>query len=300
MNRPPLPQHRARYVLALLLGLALVASACGDDDDDTADTGGDGAAPASCAVGDLALNTPGTLTVATGESVFPPWMEDGDPDPVAGQGFEGALVAALAEQMGFTADQVAWARTGFDESIAPGDKPYDFNIQQFSITAERDEVVDFSIGYYDVEQALIALADSAPAAATSVAELQTTLLGAAIGTTSLDYIETIIQPDNEAAVYDDNSLAVAAFKAGQIEGIVVDLPTAYFLTAVEVPEASIVGVLPRTDSEPEQLGMLFEDGSPLVPCVNEALQALIDAGTVAALEEQWLAGDGAIPTLTAG
>lgn len=286
---------RIRLVLALLLALALVAAACGDDDDDDAAADGDDGAPASCAVADLPLHEAGVLTVATGEPVFEPWMVDDDPSN--GQGFESALVYALAEQMGFTADQVTWVRTGFDEAIAPGDKPYDFNVQQYSITADRDDVVDFSIGYYDVEQALVALPDSAAATATSLEELQTTLLGAAINTTSLDYIDEIIQPDNAASVYDDNVAVVAGLNAGQIEGAVFDLPTAYFITAVEIPEASIVGILPRLDDSPEQLGMLFADGSPLVPCVNEALQAIIDAGTVAALEDQWLAGGGAIPTL---
>jgi len=203
-------------------------------------------------------------------------------------------------------------RTGFDEAIAPGPKDYDFNIQQYSITPERDEVVDFSDGYYEVEQALVAAEDSSVADATSVADLQSARLGAAIGTTSLDYVEEVIQPEAQAQVFDDNAAAKAAFDAGQVDGLVFDLPTAYYITAVEIPDASIVGVLPREDTSggaseagaseaaggAEELGLLFEDGSELVPCVNQALGAVRDDGTLEAIEEEWLSQSGEIPTLT--
>jgi polar amino acid transport system substrate-binding protein len=293
---------RTRALLGLLAVLALVAAACGDDDDAT--TGGTAttAAPGTtgdagdCAVEDLPLHEPGVLTVATGDPVFPPWMVDDD--PTNGEGFESALVYALAEEMGFTADQVEWTRTDFDQAINPGDKPYDFNIQQYTITAQRDEVVDFSDGYYSVEQAIVAAADADITSATSLADLQGAKLGASIATTSLDYIDEVIQPDQPAAVYDDYVAVKSALEAGQIDGFVADLPTAYYITAVEIPEASIVGVLPTVGDE-EQLGMLFEEGSPLVPCVNRALQALKDDGTLAALEEEWLNQGGDIPTLSA-
>lgn len=288
---------RFKYLLAILLAFALVAAACGDDDETEESTGTeegaeDGAAEGACDT--LPLKTEGVLTVATGEPVFPPWMIDDD--PTNEQGFESALVYALAAEMGV--ETVEWVRTGFDEAIAPGEKDYDFNIQQYSITAERDEVVDFSDGYYQVEQALIGSPDSPVASATTIADLVDTRLGAAIGTTSLDYIDEVIAPSTEAQVYDDNAAAKAAFDAGQVDGIVFDLPTAYFITAVEIPEASIIGVLPRTDGEPEELGMLFEEGSPLVPCVNDALAALRDAGTIEAIENEWLNQGGSIPTLT--
>jgi polar amino acid transport system substrate-binding protein len=295
---------RFKYLLAILLAFALVAAACGDDDDtEEPTTTEDGAAEdgatdeGAAAAGEcdtLPLKTEGVLTVATGEPVFEPWMVDDD--PTNQQGFESALVYALAEELGV--ETVEWVRTGFDEAIAPGDKDYDFNIQQYSITAERDEVVDFSDGYYQVEQALIGAPDSPVASAASIADLVDTRLGAAIGTTSLDYIDEVIAPSTEAQVYDDNAAAKAAFDAGQVDGIVFDLPTAYFITAVEIPEASIIGVLPRTDGEPEELGMLFEDGSPLVGCVNDALASLRDAGAIEALEDEWLNQGGSIPSLT--
>jgi polar amino acid transport system substrate-binding protein len=302
--------------IALVLGLMLLLTACGgaaetdtSDADDEAGTTTEAAddaaaseassepATAACDVDSLPLTQEGTLTVATGEPVFEPWMVEDD--PTNGEGFESALVYALADQLGFAEDDVEWVRTGFDEAIAPGQKDYDFNIQQYSITDQRDEVVDFSDGYYEVEQALVAAEDSPVAQAESVDDLASERLGAAIGTTSLDYIDQVIEPESQAQVFDDNAAAKAAFDAGQVDGLVFDLPTAYFITAVEIPDASIVGVLPRTDAgEPEELGMLFEDGSELVPCVDEALAALRDDGTIEELEEEWLSQSGDIPTLT--
>jgi len=314
-----------RRWIALALGLMVLLTACGGAAETSDDGGATEEAPTAsdttvseaasepaevaCDVDSLPLVTEGTLTVATGEPVFEPWMVDDD--PTNGEGFESALVYALAEQLGFAEGDVEWVRTGFDQAIAPGQKDYDFNIQQYSITPERDEVVDFSDGYYEVEQALVAAEDSPVADATSVADLRSARLGAAIGTTSLDYIEQVIQPEDQAQVFDDNAAAKAAFDAGQVDGLVFDLPTAYFITAVEIPDASIVGVLPREDATAaseavaseaaggaEELGMLFEDGSELVPCVNQGLAALRDDGTLEAIEEEWLSQSGGIPTLT--
>lgn len=282
-----------RRLWVLLPALALLA-ACGDDNGDATDATTD-ETPAGDACDPLPTHEPGKLTVATGEPVFEPWMVDDD--PTNGQGFESALVYALAERLGFEADAVEWVRTGFDEAIAPGDKPYDFNIQQYSISEERAEVVGFSIGYYQVEQAIIAAPDNPVASAQSLADLKSARLGAAVATTSLDYIDNVIQPDSPAQVYNDNAAAKLAFDGGQVDGIVFDLPTAYFITAVEIPEAEIVGVLPRVGESPEELGLLFEKDDPLIECVNPALQALHDDGTIAALEDEWLAQGGDIPTL---
>lgn len=282
-----------KTVLALMLTVTLVTAACSGDSG-----GGEGEA-ASC--DPLPTKTEGVLTAATGEPVFPPWMGVGDDNfdvPESQTGFESALVYEIAAELGLSADQVQWVRTGFDEAIAPGEKDYDFNIQQYSITAERDEVVDFSDGYYSVEQAIIGSADSPAASAGSIGELKGLRLGAAIGSTSLDYIDSVIEPDSDAQVYDDNAAAKAAFDAGQVDGIVFDLPTAYYITAVEITDASIIGVLPRVGDEPERLGMLFEDGSPLVSCINEALATLHSNGTIEALEDEWLNQAGGVPTLS--
>ncbi len=275
-------------VISVLFALAVLAAACGDDSSTTSAADGE----ANCETPPTKVDD--TLTVATGEPVFPPWMEDDDPSN--GQGFESALVYALADELGLAT--VEWMRTGFDEAIAAGETDYDFNIQQYSINDERDRVVDFSDGYYQVEQAIIGQSDSPAASAESIEGLKDLRLGAAIGTTSLDYIETTIEPSSEAAVYDDNVATKAAFDAGQVDGIVMDLPTAYYITAVEIPDASIIGVLPRDGGNPEELGMLFEEGSPLVACVNTALATLRSDGTLDALEDEWLNQGGSIPSLS--
>ena len=280
-----------RHYLVFLLVMTLLAVACGGDSEGEPGNTDDGA-NGSCDL-TTALKNPGQLTVATGEAVFPPWVLNDDPS--GGEGFEAALVYELADELGL--DSVEWMGTGFDDAIAPGAKDYDFNIQQYSIRADRDEVVDFSDGYYQVEQAIIGNPENEIASATSLGDLKDNTLGASISSTSLDYIDNEIAPDTDALVFDDNSAAKAAFDAGQVDGIVFDLPTAYFITAVEIPEASIIGVLPRVDENPEELGMLFEEGSPLVPCVNTALKALRDDGTLAELEDEWLNQGGSIPSL---
>jgi polar amino acid transport system substrate-binding protein len=285
---------RSRLV-AVSIVATLAVAACGSDSADNA--AGAGASKADCAKGALPLKKKGTLTVATGEPVFSPWMDGDANDPTTGKGFESALVYELATAMGFSKEEVAWVRTGFDEAIAPGAKSFDFNIQQYSITVERAKVVSFSSGYYDVQQAIVAAADSKIASAKSLADLKGAKLGAAIGTTSLDYIDKVIQPSTKAAVFDDNAAAKLAFDAKQVDGIVFDLPTAFYITAVEIPESKIVGILPSGGTV-EQLGMLFEKDSKLVPCVNAALAGLVSGGRTAALAKQWLAQGGSIPTLT--
>lgn len=281
-------------LLGLLMALALVAAACGDD-------AGEGVDPdVSCEFADLPLVTPGQLTVATGEPVFPPWMGVGDDNfdvPESGTGFEGALVYALAAEMGFSDDQVTFVRTGFDDAIAPGAKDWDFNIQQYSITEDRDQVVDFSVPYYTTRQSLIVFPDSQFASATSIDDLKAANLGVAIGTTSFDFVEDVIEPDNAASVYDDTAAAVTAMQAGQIDGLVVDLPTAYFVTAVQVEGAVIAGQFAADAADPDDYGMLFAEGNPLVSCVNRALNVLKDRDAIAALEDAWLTQAGGIPTI---
>ena len=290
--------HRPTTTLvAVVAALSLALVACGSSSDDAASDASTttAAGGGSCDTGDLALKEAGKLKVATGDPAFPPWVEDDKPE--SGKGFESAVVYALADQLGLEKGDVSWTRTGFDEAVAPGEKDYDFNIQQYSITPEREKVVDFSDGYYTVQQALVGAADGSIADATSIADLKKARLGAAIGTTSLDYIENYIKPDTAPLVFDDNAAAKAAFDAKQVDGIVFDVPTAYYVTAAEIEGSAIVGVLP-VQGPAEDLGLLFEKGSPLVGCVDEALAALKDDGTLADLQEEWLAQGGDIPTLT--
>ncbi|HSM44490.1 MAG TPA: ABC transporter substrate-binding protein [Acidimicrobiia bacterium] len=288
----------SKRLMAILTALSLAVAACGGDGaTDTTTTAPDTTTPADeCALENLDLVNEGVLTAATGEPAFEPWVVDDD--PTSQQGFEAAVIYAMAEEMGFTADQVTWTRIGFDEAIAPGPKNFDVNVQQYSITDARDEVVDFSYPYYVTQQALVAFADSAVTEATSLEELKVYDLAAQIGTTSLDYIEEIIRPDTAPAVYDTNSDAKSALEAGQIDAIVFDLPTAYYITAVEIPEAAIVGALPASEEQADRFGMLMEEGTALKPCVDRALEALDNDGTLEALVDEWLQQEGDIPELT--
>lgn len=240
------------------------------------------------------LFQPGKLTVATGEPVYPPWMMDDD--PAGGVGFENGVVYALAEELGFDRDDVVWVRTTFDQGIAPGQKDYDFNVQQYSITEQREEFVDFSIPYYEPDTAVVALPDSDVADATSFAELREARWGATIGTVELDYIENVIGVD-DVAVFDDQIGTFQGLLAGQIDATAIGLPTALFVTAVQVPEAKIVAILPK-DQNNAGFGFIFQEGSPLVPWINDGLEAIIADGTVDALVQEYLIGDDSIQEIT--
>ena len=305
---------RTRFGLILFVVLALVAAACGSDDasgdatttttaattttavNDTTTTTAAATTtttePDACAVDQLNLVTPGVLTVATGEPAFPPWVNsitgDAFDEPELKEGFEAALAYEIGAELGFSDDQVVWVRTTFDEAITAGPKSFDFNMQQYSITDEREEVVDFSVPYYEVKQALVTVAGSAAEGATTIAELKGLRLGAAIATTSLDLIESVIDPDTDASVYNDNTDVQSALNAGQIDAFVVDFPTAFFITAVTLENGVIVGQFEAPGDAPEEFGLLFAEGNPLVDCVDQALAKLKGDGTLAALEQQWL------------
>jgi polar amino acid transport system substrate-binding protein len=301
-----------RKTLALLFvaALALVAAGCGSDD------GGDtGAAPAEttapatdtaaadpCAKENLTLVEPGQLTVGTDNPAYPPWF-GGDPvdpweisNPASRQGFESAVAYAVAEQMGFAESQVAWTVVPFSQSFRPGPKSFDFDINQISYSDKRAQAVSFSDSYYDVNQAVVALDSSPIADATSLADLKDAKLGAPVGTTSYDYIVDNLQPSQDPAVYDTLNDGVSALKAKQIDGLVVDLPTAFFITAAQVENSKIVGQFPSV-GEQEYFGMVFEKDNPLVDCVNEALAALRDDGTLDQIQQEWLSDKASAPVL---
>jgi polar amino acid transport system substrate-binding protein len=273
--------------LALIVVLILILAACATE-------GGTGAEGASCDKEDLNLVQEGVLTIGTDEPAFPPWF-DFEGGPSTGTGFESAVAYAVAEELGFTAEEVEWVVVPFNNSFAPGEKDFDFDINQISITEERDEAVDFSDGYYNVNQALLGFADSEIASATTIEDLKGFQLGAQVGTTSLDFINDVIQPDTEALVYDTNADAKAAFDAGQLDGLVLDLPTAFFVSAVEIEGSAVIAQFPSGD-EPEQFGMLFEEGNPLRDCVNEAL-ANIDLD---AIQQEWLSDVVDAPVIETG
>ncbi len=277
----------------MVVGFTFAVFAAGQSEASGAE-GGEDTADLERTPEDPRLHQPGKLTVATGDPVYPPWMLNDD--PASGEGFENGLVYALAEEMGFDRDDVVWVTTTFDQGIAPGNKPYDFVIQQYSVTEERREFVDFSIVYYQPKKAIVALSDSPVADATSMAELREAKWGATIGTTDLDYIENRIGADN-VAVFDDQVGTFQSLLGGQIDATTQSVPTALYATAVQVPEAQIVATLPA-DPNDKGHGLVFEKGSPLVPWVNDALRAIIDDGVVEELRREYLVGDEDIQEIT--
>lgn len=283
--------------LAGVATLALVLAACGGDDGATSDDAStDSAAPAG---DDCPTITKGTLTIATGEPAYSPWVENDAPE--SGEGFEAAVALAVAAELGYTGESVVWVRTTFDEAIQPGAKNFDFNLQQYSITPERAETISFSDPYYTTNQALVALADSPAIGAATVADLVDVKFGAQAGTTSLSFITDVIAPNSEPFVYDDNAGAKAALEAGQIDAIVVDLPTAFYIAAVEIDGASVVGQFPAdAGGTTDEFGFVFEKDNALVGCVNTALAALEDSGELASIEQQWLSDKTGAPVIAVG
>ncbi|MGY6697449.1 MAG: substrate-binding periplasmic protein [Roseinatronobacter sp.] len=243
---------------------------------------------------DPRLLNPGQLTVGTGDPVFPPWMLNND--PASGEGFENALIYALAEEMGFSPEQVVWVGNTFEQTIAPGPKNFDFAINQVSVTEARSEVVTFSQVYFQPDKAVIALPGSAVEDARSFAELGAARWGAVIGTTDLMYLETIIGVQ-DAAVYDDQIGVFQAMQAGQIDATLAALPTALFATAVQLPEANIVAILPADENDRGH-GLLFQKDNPLVEWVDDALSTLISEGVVDDLVATWLLADPDLPMIT--
>ena len=276
---------RNGLVIALTVAFAFGISACSSSDSTES-------ASASCEKADLATVADGVLTIATGEPAYYPWVIDDAPE--SGEGFEAAVAYAVATQLGFTKDEVKWVRTTFDSAVTPGEKNFDFNLQQFSITEERKAAVDFSSPYYTAPQAIVSFKGSKIDGKSSIAELKDAKLGAAVGTTSLDAIES--QLGLKASVFNDNAAGVSALKNKQIDGLVVDLPTAFYLSGVEVENGIIVGQLPSSGSG-DQFGLLLTKGSALTSCLSGAVDAITADGTLASITDTWLATNTGSPVL---
>ena len=239
-------------------------------------------------------HTAGKLTVGTDSPAYEPWFVDNNPSN--GKGFESAVAYAVAKQLGYAQDQVTWVTAPFNSVIAPTPKNFDFDINEVSITAKRAQAVDFSSGYYDVAQAVVALKSNKYATASSIADLHGAKLGAQVGTTSFDAINNVIKPGTTPLEYPTNNLAVQALKNGQIDGLVVDLPTGLYITAAQVAGSKIVGQL-KVTGQPEQFGLVLDHGSSLTQCVTQAVDALRANGTLAKLQQKWLTTSAGAPEL---
>lgn len=276
--------RRTPVAVAAAFTLLATAAACAPQDSDEPATG---VSAGACVKDSLSTVTAGKLTIATDEPAYEPWFADND--PANGKGFESAVAYAIAAELGYDNADVVWTRVKFDNAIAPGEKSFDFDINQFSITDQRKQAVDFSSPYYQVRQTVIALKSSKIAGATSLADLAGAKLGAQVGTTSYKAITDVIKPSAEPLVYNSNDDAKKALQNGQIDGLVVDLPTAFYITAAELEDGVIVGQVPQVGDDAEQFGLVLDKGSALTGCVSGAVDALRTDGTLGELETEWLA-----------
>jgi polar amino acid transport system substrate-binding protein len=246
----------------------------------------------------------GQLTIGTDNPAFPPWFGGGSKtskwkinDPSTGKGYESAVAYAIAKRLGYAKSQVKWSFVPFNKSFAPGPKAFDFDINQISITPARAKVVSFSTSYYDVNQAVVVNKGTKIAAVRGIKGLRSYKLGAQLGTTSYSFIKGTIKPSQQPAVFPTNAVAVLALKNKQIDGLVVDLPTAFFVTAVQVPNGKILGQFENKGKSTDRFGVVLAKGNPLTACVNRALGALRANGTLKNLQRIWLAKATGAPIL---
>ena len=252
-------------------------------------------AAGTCAAGKTI--TDGKLTIATGNPAYYPWVHDDAPE--AGKGFEAAVAYAVATKMGFSKDAVTWVRTSFDEAIQPGAKNFDFNIQQYSITSEREKIVDFSVPYYSAAAAILVRKKTVEGGLKpELVALKKLKWGVMQATTALPVVTNTIKPDSDPLFYDDNANVVAAMQADQIDAAVFDLPTALYLSAVVLKDGMVLGQFPAENSKnPDQFGLLMAEGSALKTCVDEALTAMKSDGSLAAIEAEWLQTATSVPLI---
>ena len=298
-----LVRSAAAASVALAAMLSLAACSPTDTKSDTktgtksatsAPAGSNTAAANACEKSNLSLRTPGTFTVATDNPAYDPWFSDNKPSN--GKGYESAVAYAVAKQLGFQPAEVKWVTASFNSVVTPGRKNFDVDINQVSISDERRKAVDFSSGYYDVAQSVVSYRGSKIDGAKSLADLKNAKLGAQVGTTSYSTILNSIKPSKKPSVFDTNDLAVQALKNKQIDGIVVDLPTGFYMSAAQLKQGVIVGQI-SSGSSPEQFGFVLSKGSKLTPCVSKAVDTLRSEGVLTRLQQQWLTAAGGAPEL---
>jgi polar amino acid transport system substrate-binding protein len=295
-------------VSVLVLGLALVAAGCGGKKGSSSSSssasesttggaaeaeGGATADAAACTPAKMETHSAETLTIATDKPAYPPYFENDEPEN--GEGFEGAVGYAIGEQLGYTKGQIKWTVEPFDSSYAPGPKNFDFDLNEISITPVREKAVDFSAPYYTAKQAVVALEGSEAAKAKTLADLKDTKFGVQINTTSLKAVEEFIEPSSKPEVFNSSGDVVTALKNGQVEAVVVDLPTALYLTEAQVENATIVGQF--GNAEGEEWGALLGHESPLTDCVTGAIEGLEESGELEKITQRWMSQAANAPEL---
>jgi polar amino acid transport system substrate-binding protein len=273
--------------IVLVLALALLVAGCGESKDDSTATA------TACTPDQLPTTAKGMLTVATDKPAYPPYFEDDD--PTNGEGFESAVAYGIAKQLGYEPADVKWTVEPFNSSYAPGPKDFDFDVNEISITPPREKAVDFSAPYYTANQAVVVLKNSDVAGATSLADLKDAKLGVQIGTTSLSATEEVIEPNDKPDVFNSSNDVVTALKNEQIDAVVVDLPTALYITAAQVPTATVVGQFAAPGGD--EWGALLTKGSPLTACISKAVEELRDSGELGKITQRWMSQAAGAPEL---
>jgi polar amino acid transport system substrate-binding protein len=282
-------------VSVLALGLALLAGCGGKSSSSSSGGEGEGttASASNCTPSKMQTHSAGELTIATDKPAYPPYFEDDE--PANGEGFESAVGYAIGEQLGYPKGKIKWTVEPFDSSYAPGPKDFDFDVNEISITPTREKAVDFSAPYYSANQAVVALEDSEAAKAKSLADLKDTKIGVQINTTSLSAVNEEIEPSSKPEVFNGSGDVVTALKNGQVEAVVVDLPTALYLTAAQVENATIIGQFGK--AEGEEWGALLAKGSSLTGCVSGAIEALEESGELEKITQRWMSQAAEAPQL---
>jgi polar amino acid transport system substrate-binding protein len=296
---------RTRAVIAAALGTAVVltAAACAPQPSSTSagatasagSSSAAGAAAAACSTSSPSLYKQGQLTVATDSPAYAPWFDNND--PADGKGFESAVAYAVAAKLGFSKSQVKWVVEPFDNSYAPGPKDFDFDVNEISITPQRAQAVDFSTGYYTADQGVLVLNTSKYAKAGSLAALKDARIGVQVATTSFQAVQDEIKPAHAPSVYNTTNDEVNALQDGQIDAIVTDMPTVFYLASAELSHGKILGAFGYSGSSPEQFGLLLKKGSGLTSCVDQAIAGLKSDGTLARITTQWLSASADVPEL---
>lgn len=287
------------FAATSLVLVLLVAVGCGGSDDSSSGSGSTAAdattatAAGECTPDQLETKTAGTLTVATDKPAYPPYFEDDE--PANGEGFESAVAFAIGKQLGYAPADVKWTVEPFNASFAPGPKDFDFDVNEISITPQREGAVDFSVPYYTANQAIVVLKSSEAAQAKSLEDLRELDIGVQVGTTSLEAVEDVIQPDSKPEVFNSSNDVVQALKNEQIDAVVVDLPTALYLTAAQVPAATVVGQFEAPGGD--QWGALLAKESPLTACVSHAIEELESSGELKQITDRWMSQAAGAPEL---
>ena len=258
-------------------------------------------------LGDM-LKNPGRLTLSTDNPAFPPWW-GGDPSvdtdevpwevsyPPSGEGLEGGVAYAMAHALGFADDEIDWLKnTEFTLAFQPGPKDFDVHLAQVTVRPDRAENVDFSEPYFDLSQALVAVEGNDITSVTSIEEVKGFDLGVAVGTTALQYVEEQIQPDSEPQVFNNNADAVQALQNGQIDGLIVDIGSSFYVSGVQVDGGVIVGQFPTSEQD-ERVAFVLEKDSPLTACISEAVLAIKESGELQEIYDALITDAEGVPVI---